>query len=300
MKEHRKLMKSDESFKSPLRYRGYNTGVKRLVSSLVLAAVVAALAASGGTASSTLRFVGNDGAQSVSANWSGYALQDATAAGLQFTSVTGTWTVPVATCDPSSNGSAAFWVGLGGSSETATGLEQTGTGSDCNNGVAKYYAWYEILPAASVTVPLKVKPGDQITTSVNVNGTNVLVQIKNRTRKTSFTKSLTVVAPDLSSAEWIAEAPSACSNTGRCTVLPLANFGTVNFSRAATIASSHPGTITDPTWASQAISLVPQSSNRFFASRDSSSTAGATPGVLSADGRSFPVSWVANASTPAP
>ena len=269
--------------------------MRRLVSSLIATVIVAALAASAGTAS-TRRFAMNDGAQSVSANWSGYTLQDANAAGLQFTSVTGTWTVPVTTCDSTSTASAAFWVGLGGSSDTATGLEQTGTGADCSNGTAKYYAWYEILPAASVEVPLKVKPGDQITTSVNVNGTTTLVQIKNRTRKTSFTKALTVDAPDLTSAEWIAEAPSACSNVSRCTVLPLANFGTVNFTRAAAIASAHPGTITDPTWANAAISLVPQSSSRFFAARDSSSPAGATPGVLSSDGRSFPVSWVANAT----
>jgi len=138
-----------------------------------------------------------------------------------------------------------------------------------------------------------VKPGDQITTSVNVNGTTVLVQIKNRTRKTSFTKALQVAAPDLSSAEWIAEAPSACTASGRCTIVPLANFGTMTFTRAAAIASTHPGTITDPTWASDAISLVPQSSSGFFASRDAASTAGAKPGPISADGRSFPVSWLA-------
>ena len=35
----------------------------------------------------------------------------------------------------------------------------------------------------------------------------MLVQIKNRTRHTSFTKRLTMAAPDLSSAEWIVEAP---------------------------------------------------------------------------------------------
>jgi hypothetical protein len=277
--------------------------MQRLLSSLIAAAVVAALAASSGTAStstSTTRFTSNAGTQSVSANWSGYALQDPLFAGLQFTSVTGTWTVPVANCTSASNSSAAFWVGLGGSSDSATGLEQTGTGSDCSNGAAKYYAWYEILPAASVQVPLKVKPGDQITTSVNVNGTTVLVQIKNRTRKTTFTKALQVAAPDISSAEWIAEAPSACTSSGRCTVLPLANFGTVTFTRAAAIASGHPGTISDPTWANDSISLVPQSQNRFFAQRDSSSTAGATPGALSADGRSFGVSWLANATPAAP
>jgi hypothetical protein len=271
--------------------------VRRLLSLLIAAAVVGVLGASSGTAATlTQQFASNDGTPSVSANWSGYALQDVNAAGLQFTSVTGTWKVPVTTCTSGSTSSAAFWVGLGGSSDTATGLEQTGTGADCNNGTARYYAWYEILPASAVEVPLKVKPGDQITTSVNVNGTTVLVQIKNRTRKTSFTKALQVAAPDLSSAEWIAEAPSACTSSGRCKIVPLANFGTVTFTRAAAIASTHPGTITDQTGASDAISLVPQSSNRFFATRDSSATAGATPGALSADGRSFPVSWLANAT----
>jgi hypothetical protein len=268
--------------------------VKRILIALIAAAVVTTLAASGGTASTTTRqFASNVGTGSVSSNWSGYALQDVNAAGLQFTSVTGTWTVPVTKCTTGSTASAAFWVGLGGSSETATGLEQTGTAADCSNGTARYYAWYEILPAAAIEVPLKVKPGDQITTSVNVNGTTTLVQIKNRTRKTSFTKALQVATPDLSSAEWVAEAPATCTSTGRCSVLPLANFGNVTFTRAAAIASAHPGTITDPTWAADAISLVPQSSGRFGVQ---SSAAGATPGPLSADGRSFGVSWVANAA----
>jgi hypothetical protein len=267
----------------------------RFLASLVATALVATIAASAGTAATTPQFVMNDGAQGVSANWSGYTLQDATGAGLQFTSVTGTWRVPVTTCDSGTPSSAAFWVGLGGSSDTATGLEQTGTGADCSNGTPRYYAWYEILPAGSVEVPLKVKPGDVITTSVNVQGTTVLVQIKNRTRKTSFTKALTVATPDLSSAEWIAEAPSACNSFGRCQVLPLANFGNVTFTRAATIATAHPGTITDPTWASTAVSLVPDNGSQLFGGQGSA-TAGATPGALSADGRSFGVSWLANAS----
>jgi hypothetical protein len=273
--------------------------VKRFLPTLVAVAVVTTLAASSSTASTTTRqFAGNAGSASVSANWSGYSLQDINAAGLQFTSITGTWTVPLTKCALGAPASAAFWVGLGGSSDTSTGLEQTGTGADCTGSstIPRYYAWYEILPAASVQVPLKVKPGDQITTSVNVNGTTTLVQIKNRTRKTSFTKSLTVAAPDVSSAEWIAEAPSACDTSGtRCTVLPLANFGSVVFSRVAAIASGHPGTISDPTWGNDPIALVPDAS-RFFAARDASSTAGAVPGALSADGRSFPVSWVAKAT----
>jgi hypothetical protein len=145
-----------------------------------------------------------------------------------------------------------------------------------------------------VKVPLKVKPGDLITTSVNVNDTSVLIQIKNRTRKTVFTKSLTMDAPDLTSAEWVAEAPSSCDASGaRCRVLPLANFGTVTFTKAASIASAHPGTIADPAWSRVSIKLVPGGSQ--FGRLDSS-PAGALPGALTADGRGFPVTWVSNAS----
>jgi hypothetical protein len=268
--------------------------LRHFVPSLIAAALVAAIVAGAATASTHRFALTNDGTQSVSSNWSGYALQDANATGLQFTSVTGTWRQPVTTCEGGAGASAAFWVGLGGSSPDATGLEQTGTGADCVRGTPRYYAWYEILPAAAVKVPLKVRPGDVITTSVNVTDTMVLVQIKNRTRKKSFTRALTVAAPDLTSAEWIAEAPSACDAAGHCTVLPLANFRKVSFTRAAAIATAHPGTISDSTWGSTAITLVPET-GRFFAS-SAPSTAGAIPGALSADGRSFGVSWLEHAT----
>ena len=265
--------------------------MRRVLVCLLAVSAVAAAASTGGTAAPVTRFALNDASQGVSSNWSGYALEDTAGAGLQWTSVTGTWRQPKAACDGGSTASAAFWVGIGGESDSSSGLEQTGTSADCNaDGTARYYAWYEILPAAAIEVPLKVRPGDLITTSVNINGTTVLVQIKNRTRKTSFTKALQVDAPDLSSAEWIAEAPSSCNELNRCTVLPLANFGTVNFTKAAAIASTHPGTISDPMWSNVAIKLVPDASGQF--SRFDMSTAGATPGSLSTDGRSFPVTWV--------
>lgn len=264
--------------------------MRRLLPSLFAVSALAAISTTPGTAAPITRFALNNASPGVSSNWSGYALEDATGAGLQWTSVTGTWKQPKASCDGGSTASAAFWVGIGGESDNSTGLEQTGTGADCNlDGTARYYAWYEILPASAIEVPLEVRPGDLITTSVNIDGTTVLVQIKNRTRKRSFTKALQVDAPDLSSAEWIAEAPSSCNELNRCTVLPLANFGTVTFSRAAAIASTHPGTISDPTWSNIAIKLVPDAAGQF--SRFDTSTAGATPGALSSDGRSFPVTW---------
>ena len=264
---------------------------------VLAATVLLALATAGGSASGApprISYALNDDSEGVSSNWSGYALEPAVGTDLQFTSVTGTWTQPKATCDPGSNAASAFWVGLGGETTVSTALEQTGTSADCNaNGTVSYYAWYELIPAAAVRVPLRVRPGDLITTSVNVNGSSVLVQVKNRTLKTSFTKSLAMDVPDLTSAEWVAEAPSACDAVGRCRVLPLANFGTVTFTRAATIASAHPGTISDPIWSRVSIKLVPQG-DQF--SRFTTSTAGAQPGAISSDGRSFPVTWVSNAS----
>ena len=75
-------------------------------------------------------------------------------------------------------------------------------------GTASYSAWYELVPATSVPIKLKVSPGNKVSASVKVNGTNVTLTFKNLTRKTNFTKTLTMAAPDVSSAEWIAEAPA--------------------------------------------------------------------------------------------
>src|SRR5207248_3442603 len=73
-----------------------------------------------------------------SSNWSGYAVSAApTADGtdpvpLSFTSVSGTWVEPAASCTTGANTYAAFWVGLGGFSDTSQALEQIGTEVDCS------------------------------------------------------------------------------------------------------------------------------------------------------------------------
>jgi Peptidase A4 family len=236
-------------------------------------------------------------ATDVSANWSGYV---ATAPATTFTSVTGTWRQPATTCSAASAGSAsAFWVGLGGASSASQALAQIGTSADCtSSGTPSYYAWYELVPAASVKLGLKIKPGDLITTSVNVvHDTNVLVQIKNRTRKTSFTRELTPSALDLTSADWIAEAPSSC-NRYRCRTLALANFGSVSFRRIAAIGNGIGGTLTDPSWIATSIDLVSNGRRAFFPGPDSytgssGSTGSASTDAVSPDGRSFTVSWSA-------
>jgi hypothetical protein len=247
-------------------------------------------------------------ATEASTNWAGYAVTSATPdSPISFTSVTGTWTQAGATCPTGTGDSAsAVWVGLGGYALDSQALEQIGTDADCNaNGPPSYYAWYELVPEPPVNLTIKINPGDLITTSVNVSGNTVVLQLKNRTRHTTATKRAAVGAPDVRSAEWIAEAPSSCTNF-RCDPLPLANFGSVTFSRVATIGNGHPGTLTDPTWTAQPIQLVPQGHGGFgfYPGPDRGyvtygSTAGTSPPLsLSADGRSFTLSWLSDATAP--
>src|SRR5207244_4088553 len=113
-------------------------------------------------------------------NWSGYAVADQTTvvngtsdpaqtAPIPYTSVTATWRQPGVKCRAGSASYSAFWVGLGGFSTDSQALEQTGTGADCTaEGRPTYYAWYELVPAAPITIPLRVLPGDLVTASVNV------------------------------------------------------------------------------------------------------------------------------------
>jgi len=247
------------------------------------------------------QFAAAAGRDEQSSNWAGYAISDAATIGgapitgstttLSYSSVTGTWTEPHVSCTAGEPSFSAFWVGLGGFASDANALEQVGTAADCNAaGKPVYSVWYELVPAASVTVKLKIKPGDVISASVNVEQNGLLVQVKDRTRGTNFTKLLDVPdGQDYTSAEWIAEAPSSCDALlAHCRALPLANFGRIPFTRIAAIANGHPGTITDPTWASTAIDLVPNQ----LGAVDVVGTAGtATPSAVDATGRSFTVNY---------
>ena len=159
----------------------------------------------------------------ISSNWAGYVVTGigstptTASPSMSYTDVTGQWVQPRATCTPGMATSVAIWVGLGGYSESSQDLEQTGTSADCSaSGKPSYYIWYELVPADSVNLKVKIRPGDVIASSVVVNGTDILVQVNDRTRRVRFTKHLTMASPDLSSAEWITEAPSQCGSSGFC------------------------------------------------------------------------------------
>jgi hypothetical protein len=216
----------------------------------------------------------------VSQNWAGYEAAASTT-DQRFSKVSGSWVQPNADCS-SGQGDAAFWVGLGGGDDGAQGLEQVGTEIDCTNGgQGESHAWYELIPAAPVNLDVAVKPGDHISASVSVDGNDVTVSLNNQTTGKSTTKNLSTSNIDVSTAEWIAEAPSQCDSESGCTPVTLADFGNVGFTSSSATANGHTGAISDSAWSSAPLQL----------SSVDGTSGGATPGSLSSDGSSFSVAY---------
>jgi Peptidase A4 family len=225
-----------------------------------------------------------------STNWAGYAVHRA---GVSFRQISGSWTQPSATCVAGHPSYSSAWVGLGGYSPTSDALEQIGTEIDCDAaGQVVSSAWYELVPAPSKTISLAVQPGDAMHASVTVTGHHVAVELDDLTTHQSFHKSLHTAAIDVSSAEWIVEAPSQCISQFACQALPLANFGSVSFDSAAAVATNgSAGTIASSVWGRTKIKLSP-GSQALIVSRSSSDSAGAAaPSALRADGSAFDVTY---------
>jgi Peptidase A4 family len=244
--------------------------VKRLLSiftAVTVMAVATAFLLPGAAAAATTT-------EAASQNWAGYV-----ASGSNFSSVSGSWVQPSANTS-GGDGYSAFWVGLGGSGQSQSqSLEQIGTQANVTNGQPVYYAWYELVPSAPVKLNMAIHPGDHISGSVSVSGTNVTVSLSDQTTGASYNNTLQMSNPDTSSAEWIGEAPSASDGQGNLQPLPLADFATVNFSNASATAVGHAGSITDPAWNNQAVALT------------GTSGAGAQPSSLTSNGSTFSVTW---------
>jgi hypothetical protein len=173
-----------------------------------------------------------------SQNWAGYVA--AGNAGT-FTSVSASWTEPAVTCT-ATNTFASFWAGLDGDGTNT--VEQTGTEADCDGGAAAYQGWFEMFPNAPVFYDNPVRPGDAMSASVVANGGGAFtLTLADATQGWTQTTNQTSDAAQLGSAEVIAEAPS-----NGTTVLPLSNFGTVNFTGVtadnAAIGNENPAALT--------------------------------------------------------
>jgi hypothetical protein len=214
-----------------------------------------------------------------------------------FSSVSGSWVQPAVT----GSGYSSFWVGIGGTGDSQS-LEQIGTEANVVDGQVRYSAWYELPPEPSVPLDLTINPGDHISATVTVNGTDVIVGLSDQTTVGSFSKTLRMSNPDTSTAEWIAEAPSTKSATGSYSVLPLADFGTVTFTNASATADGHTGSIADPNWTADAFKLTSGDSGPPGfggpTTRGGGAAGGADPSPISPDGSSFSVKWVSGGSQP--
>jgi hypothetical protein len=214
-----------------------------------------------------------------STNWAGYAVS---AAAGTVTAVSGSWTVP--TIVPgSSSGYSSAWVGIDGYNSNS--VEQLGTDSDMVNGVPQYYAWWEMYPNPSNTISsIAVHAGDTISASVSYTSSGFVLAITDGSQKFSTTQ--TSSSAQRSSAEWIQEAPS--SITG---ILPLSDFGTINFSNSQATIGGTTGQIDAPAWSSQSTAINMVTSAGSLKATTSGLTDSGTPAPSS-----FSVTWVSSGS----
>jgi hypothetical protein len=223
-----------------------------------------------------------------SRNWSGYAVHDR-----GFQSVSARWRQPRASCGRKTTYSA-MWVGLGGYTLTSTAVEQVGTELDCVGGRQRSSAWFELAPSPAHSVRIGVHPGDLIAASVTTAGGGVTVAISDLTSHHGFQRTLpTTAGLDVSSAEWILEAPSECIlGSSVCQTLPLANFGSARFTmaRAQTVAGPV-GTISTAGGEATKITLGPRGP-LFITNHPGQVPVGtATPSSLSGGGSSFTITF---------
>ena len=169
-------------------------------------------------------------------NWAGYA--DVSGTHGTFTKVSGAWTVPSVTCTAEDR-ITSDWVGLDGFSSST--VEQDGTVSQCFEGRAVYYSWYEMYPAGTIAVGTTVAAGDHIQASVSRSGSSYTLALTDSTHgANSFTKHATCATTTCldTSAEWIAERPAYSIG-----IVPEAQFATVPFSAASETAAGRTSTI---------------------------------------------------------
>ncbi|MDE3076213.1 MAG: hypothetical protein KGJ86_12365, partial [Chloroflexota bacterium] len=195
-------------------------------------------------------------------NWSGYS-----ATGGSFTSVAATWLLP----RPAAGtfGVDAAWLGIGG--VHSRDLIQAGTEATVSGSRVRYQAWVEVLPQVSHPVPLAVKPGDSVSVSIaEQQAGSWLVDFKNNTSGQTYEVQESYHSSH-SSAEWIEEAPS-----GRRGVLPLDDFGQIQFSNASTVKDGK--TVTIAGAGGKPVTMIDAAGKRI-----------AIPSKLGSDGASFTV-----------
>lgn len=172
-----------------------------------------------------------------SSNWFGYNQGTLEQGDKLFNSITGNWTVPTATQHTAGQAEASSdWIGIGGGcidagcTATDSTLIQTGTEQDVSSsGAASYSAWYELVPAPSLTISsMTVEPGDAMHASLSevVNDSNLwTITIQDLTRGESYSTTVPYSSTH-ATAEWIEETPLEIGTNAGFAALPnLSNPG---------------------------------------------------------------------------
>lgn len=198
-----------------------------------------------------------------SPNWSGYVVPSSSAL---VTDVSGDWTVPTLNCSDTPNADSSTWVGIGGeqwnSSSSSGVLLQTGTESDCVNGVQENDGWWEEYPAnpnhEEIFNDFPVSAGDIIEAAVyqlsdgswETAVSNLTTGLSGymitgeawgvaETGASSFTdqgRTTDLTYSGGYTAEWIVEDTGVAASPG--TYYPFANFGSVTFTNMRASFSS--------------------------------------------------------------
>ncbi|KAF1969827.1 hypothetical protein BU23DRAFT_370621, partial [Bimuria novae-zelandiae CBS 107.79] len=177
----------------------------------------------------------NESHVSYSSNWAGAIL-----VGTGYKSVTGTITVPTpkkpSGASASTEYAASAWVGIDGDT-CQDAILQTGVDFYIQGSTVSFNAWYEWYPHPSIDFTgITVRAGDQIKMTVTASSTSGgSAVIQNLTTGKTVTKTFTGETNKLceTNAEWIVEDFSSGNS-----MVPFANFGTVNFKSASVTTTS--------------------------------------------------------------
>ena len=229
-----------------------------LVARLVVSACVLAAFAPGASALSghgqLLRLAPHAQANShVSAqksnNWFGYN-QGALQHGLRlFHSITADWRVPRASRHLKGHAEdSSDWIGIGGGCVdsgcllTDGTLIQTGTEQDVSaRGVSSYSAWWEVIPGPSLTIHMRVRPGDRMHAAISelVPTSNIWrITLRDLTRRESYSIRVPYSSTH-DTAEWIEETPLILGANAGFAALP--RLTSPAFDRATT--NGHPAAL---------------------------------------------------------
>lgn len=172
-----------------------------------------------------------------STNWFGYNQGSLEQGGKLFNAISANWTVPTATQHTAGQAEASSdWIGIGGGcidagcTVTDSTLIQTGTEQDVSStGAASYSAWYELVPAPSLTITnMTIAAGDAMHASLSevIGNSNAwTITIQDLTRGESFTTTVPYSSSH-ATAEWIEETPLEIGTNAGFAALPnLSNPG---------------------------------------------------------------------------